>query len=107
MIGTEDEAWVPLAAATVEEKTRLGYVGVVSATDPLLRTGQLRASIEVGDVSPTRADVGTDDPVAPYLEFGTSRIPPRSFIGSALFRRKPEIEAAVGEAAVRLLRGGI
>ena len=105
LIGTEDEAWAALAPATVEEKTRFGYVNRVSATDPLLRTGELRDSIEVGDLSPTRAYVGTRDPIGAYLEFGTSRVPPRPFIGTALFRSKAAIQHALGEIAVRFLRG--
>jgi hypothetical protein len=45
MIGEDMPRWDDLAPATFEEKQRLGYVGRVSAEDPLLRTGELRASI--------------------------------------------------------------
>jgi hypothetical protein len=91
LIGTEDHTWAPLADSTIEEKQRLGYVNQVSPTDPLLRTGSLRASIK-GSHEPTglgsgTVDFGSDDPVAAYQEFGTDRgIPPRPFIGAALFR---------------------
>ena len=107
LIGTEDESWPPLAASTVLEKESLGYVGRVSDTDPLLRTGQFQRSWQVGPVDASRAVVGSDDPLAPYFEHGTSRMPSRPVLGVALFRRKPEIEAALGEAAVRLLRGAV
>ena len=105
MIGTEDAEWAPLAESTVSEKERLGYTGKVSATDPLLRTGELRDSIEVRDVSPSRAIVASDDPVLAYQEFGTSRIPPRPVIGAALFRSKAAIEKILGTAAASLIRG--
>lgn len=105
LIGTEDQAWAPLADSTVEEKQRLGYVGKVSATDPLLRTGELRASIQVGEVTPEHVTVGSDDPIAAYQEFGTTKIPPRPFIGTALFREEHKIEAEIGEAIAHSLRG--
>ena len=106
MIGTEDEAWPALADATIAEKERLGYVGSVSATDPLLRTGELRDSIEVRRVDAERAIVASDDPVLAYQEFGTARIPPRPVIGAVLLRSKAKLESLIGEAAVRFLRGG-
>ena len=90
LIGTEDEAWPPLADATVEEKQRLGYVGQVSETDPRLRTGQLRDSIEAKSrvTTPGRGsvDIGSDDPIAEYQEMGTRTIPPRPFLSTAVFR---------------------
>ena len=90
LIGTEDEVWPPLADATVEEKQRLGFVGQVSWTDPLLRTGQLRDSIEAKTkvTTPGRSavDIGSDDPVAEWQEFGTRAIPPRPFLSTAVFR---------------------
>ena len=89
MIGEEIREWADLAPSTVEEKQRLGYTGQVSATDPLLRTGQLRNSISSG-VEGHKLVLGSDDPVAPYQEFGTSRIPPRPFIGATMFREGGE-----------------
>ena len=91
LIGTEDASWPPLAPSTVEEKRRLGYTGRVSETDPLLRTGSLRASIvaqsEAAGLGRGTVLIGSPDPVAAYQEFGTDRgIPPRPFIGAALFR---------------------
>ena len=105
LIGTEDESWPALADSTVEEKQRLGYTGRVSATDPLLRTGELRASIQVGEVTPERSVVGTDDPIAAFQEHGTSRIPPRPFIGTAVFREHDKILAVIGETLTAGLKG--
>ena len=106
LIGTEAEAWAPLADSTVEEKERLGFTGKVSSTDPLLRTGELPASIKVSEVTPEHAIVGTDDPIARYQEFGTDRIPPRPFIGTALHRERDKIEAALAAPLIANLRGG-
>jgi hypothetical protein len=104
MIGHEHSIWPPLAESTVEEKERLGYTGHESATDPLLRTGKLRDSIEfsVDAVSLTGA-VGSDDPVALYQELGTSRIPPRPFIKAAMMGSQPQAELFFGRALESVL----
>ena len=105
LIGQEYAGWPELAESTIEEKQRLGYTGKVSSTDPLLRTGEYRASIQVGDVTPEHAFTGTDDPIAPYQEFGTGRIPARPAIGAAIFRKKEAIEEAIGHSLIANLRG--
>lgn len=73
-------SWPPLAPSTVEEKTRLGYG---PPDNPLLREGDMRASIGYS-VRLNHVDVGATSPIAPYQEFGTRTIPPRSFIGRAM-----------------------
>jgi hypothetical protein len=89
MIGTEDQAWPPLADVTVSEKERLGFVNQVSATDPLLRTGQMRGSIKAS-ADDSEVVLGSDDPVAVDQENGTQHIPARSFIGATMFRNAEE-----------------
>lgn len=84
-IGQERTTWAPLAARTVREKTRLGFTGRVSPTDPLLRRGTLKESIE-GHSEPMKSIVESADPVAGFQELGTrgwhggQHVPPRSFI---------------------------
>lgn len=95
MIGEEIREWPALAQSTVEEKQRLGFTGRVSPTDPLLRTGQLRNSIS-SQVETGKLVLGSDDPVAPFQEYGTSRIPPRSFIGATMFRDGREAADLIG-----------
>ncbi len=85
MIGEELREWPALAESTVAEKSRAGYTGRISATDPLYRTGELRASISYS-VQGQAVILGTTDPIAPYQENGTSRIPPRPFISATMFR---------------------
>jgi HK97 gp10 family phage protein len=62
---------------------KLGPAAVAKHGDtPLLDTGALRDSIEI-TLEPKRAIVGTNNEYAEYQELGTSRIPPRPFMGPA------------------------
>lgn len=85
MIGREIAQWAALAAVTVQEKARLGYTGRISATDPEYRTGELRISISYS-IEGKALILGTTDPIAPFQEMGTSRMPPRPFISTTMFR---------------------
>lgn len=89
LIGTEDPDWRPLAQSTVALKEELGYLGRVSPTDPLYRTGHMRGSIE-SETSAHEVVLGTYDPVAEEQEFGTKSIPARPFIGLTMFRHGHE-----------------
>jgi hypothetical protein len=89
MIGEDMPRWDDLAPATFEEKQRLGYVGRVSAEDPLLRTGELRASIGC-TIEGNKLTIGSEDPVAKYQEEGTDKIPPRPFMGPTMYSLGPE-----------------
>lgn len=92
-------AWAPLAEATKADRTRKGY----PADEPLLREGDLRDSIEIAVSDPgaalTEGAVGSNSDIAVYQELGTSRIPPRSFLGGAAVRK--------GEAVAEVLGGGV
>ena len=73
----------------MERKEELGYA---PPDNPLLRTGDLRSSIEhrVTAVTPlgsAAAIVGSTSEVARYQELGTQNIPPRAFIGRAVAER--------------------
>lgn len=94
-------AWAPLEDSTEAEKARLGY----PVDAPLLRTGDLRDSIE-HEVSGLEAVIGSKSEIAEYQEFGTRTIPPRPFIGPAAFNNKPAIEKILGTAMVEGLTGG-
>jgi phage gpG-like protein len=84
-------------------KIELGY-----ATDeehnPLLRTGDMRDSIE-HVVADGEAQVGSNSDIAVYQELGTTTIPPRSFLGGAAVESLDEIITIVGEDAVAALIG--
>jgi phage gpG-like protein len=100
-IGKEHEMWAPLAESTIEDKSRKGF----PTPKPLLRTGELRDSIEYVVHDEHNAAVGTDKDYAPFLEFGTSRIPPRSFLVSSAIASEDKIHRMAGAAAVAALSG--
>jgi hypothetical protein len=117
-VGRELPEWAPLSQATLQGfrhprgfyipgKIELGYTGHESATDPLLRTGGMRASIG-NEVAGLEGVVGSASKIALFQELGTHNpetgdIPPRPFIGLAASRSEPVASIFFGEAAVRLL----
>jgi hypothetical protein len=111
VIGTYDPLyeWPQLAPETQRERERLGF----SPNDPLLRTGELRDSIETEILQRATRDqpvaigeVGTNDPVAAYQEFGTATIPARSFLERAAVVKLPEIADMAGDRALTIWRTG-
>lgn len=99
--------WRDLAASTMADKERQGY----GVPDPLLRTEQMRDSIESA-VEPHGFTVGSPDPIALYQEQGTEgphpsedgwHVPPRPFLGPALFTNAAKVvDAAAEEVAAWL-----
>ncbi len=63
---------------------------------PAIDTGTLKGSIRV-EMEPRDlvAIVGTDVEYAPHLEFGTSRMAPRPYLGPAAEAVRPSFEAAM------------
>ncbi|WOJ89902.1 hypothetical protein RZS28_00880 [Methylocapsa polymorpha] len=49
-------------------------------------------------MSGTEGYVGTNSPIAKYQEFGTSKIPPRPFLGGALAAKGEEVAECFGGA---------
>lgn len=92
--------WEQLADSTEEEKARLGFL----ADAPLERTGEMRDSIEK-EFHPMEAVIGSKLPEAAFQEFGTEHIPPRPFLGPAVFANKKKIRALIGGAVVGALIG--
>ena len=93
-------AWRNLADSTVQDRISKGF----TPDDPLLRTGELRDSIQVVADGSTAGAV-SDDPVAVYQEMGTVRIPPRPFLGPAGFTSKQGIERVVSAILFRWVGG--
>jgi hypothetical protein len=102
-IGQELPGWVPLAASTIAEKQRLGFVNRVSATDPLLRTGAMRSSIR-GEGYRLSGFVTADSSVALWQDQGTkngagdTHVPARHFVLPALLATLPFALRAMGRA---------
>jgi HK97 gp10 family phage protein len=104
-IGEQQPGWDNLAPSTIKAKAALGY----PVPAPLLREGDLRDSINSEVETVGNEIIGlvySDDPIAEYQEYGTSRIPPRPFIVPALIQTEPEIQTALGETLVRALTPG-
>jgi phage gpG-like protein len=96
LIGTHDAGWPPLAPSTLERK---------SADTPLLETGELRDSITHSS-SPEVAHIGTNNPKGIWHELGTSRVPPRPFLSTALKNKEKVIKRAVGQVVRDYLAAG-
>lgn len=102
-VGTFPE-WQELAESTKDDKSKKGYF-FNGDYNPLLREGNLKDSIQK-EVEGFEAVIGSKEDVAAYQEFGTSRIPPRPFIGPAAYKNKEKIRAILGMAAIIGLTNG-
>jgi phage gpG-like protein len=94
-------AWAELADSTKADRVNKGF----SENDPLLRTGGLRDSI-THETRGLTAVIGTDSDVAVYQELGTAKIPPRPFLGAALYEELDAIKERLGHATVYGIVGG-
>lgn len=99
-IGKDHEMWAPLAESTIADKQAHGF----PTPKPLLRTGQLRDSIEYV-VHGTEGAVGSDLDIAFWQELGTSRIPPRSFLVSSAISSEDKIHRMAAAATISALSG--
>lgn len=88
--------WAPLAEATIDDKRAHGY----PAPKPLLRTGEMRASIEA-KATATTLRLGSNDPVAVDQELGTKHIPPRPFLAPTLYQIYPLIRERLSGGLLR------
>ncbi len=103
-IGMEQDAWPALADSTIEQKQRMGWTGRVSATDPLLARGELRSSISSTE-DDSGVTLGSTDPIAPFHEHGTDRMPPRPFIEPTMFAHGQEATETIAGHVVAALVG--
>jgi hypothetical protein len=94
--------WAPLADSTIASKSAAGF----AVPYPLLRTGELRDSIDFA-VNPFAFEmfvvVGSTDPVAVWHTHGTSRMPPRPFLAPAMLHTLPFAEEIFGKIAIKIL----
>ncbi|MDR3736035.1 MAG: hypothetical protein P4L10_10930 [Acidobacteriaceae bacterium] len=97
-------AWAELADATKADRVRQGY----TENDPELRDGTMRDGIEHTVVMrgfDGEAHIGSDDPILAYQELGTSKMPPRSILGGALFREADKVAEIIGHTVYGALIG--
>jgi phage gpG-like protein len=90
------DAWAPLAESTKADRVRRGY----SEDEPLLRSGELRDSIQ-SEVMGLAAIVGTKSDIGLWQEVGTEHIPPRPFIGPVYLRKIDSLTELIGRAISR------
>lgn len=94
-------AWAELADSTKDDRVAKGF----PANEPLLRTGELRDSIEI-ECHGDEAVVGSASDIAMYQELGTDRgIPPRPFLGAAAFDSKVSIGVMAANTIVGWVSG--
>lgn len=93
-------AWPELTRETQADRVRQGF----TPNDPLLRSGDLRDSIE-STAAPDGFLVGSQSEIAVYQELGTEHIPPRPFLAPALLESTPAILSQLGAAIERTLAG--
>jgi len=96
----EFEAWQPLADSTMDDRLRKGF----TPDDPLLRTGDVRDSIE-HQVEGLQAEIGSNSEKLMWLELGTEKMPPRSTLGIAAVRSEPKILSILGAYTAKALLG--
>ena len=97
VLGSYDYGWQQLAPSTQAERQRLGF----TPNDPLLRTGDLKNSIEKTEAKregplAVVAYVGSNSPYAAAQELGTATIPARSYLGGATMHEEAKIHEETG-----------
>lgn len=97
----EFPAWPELKDTTKADRLRKGF----TENDPELRTGELYGSI-THDVSRSGTEhkltVGSDLDIALWQEMGTDHIPPRPFIGPAMFENEASGQEIIGKSIEKL-----
>ena len=86
-IGTPEKLPPPLAESTQVRRVKMGY----TADRTLYASGVLHKSIGWEHVSLRKTVVASSDEKAIYHEFGTSRIPRRSFLASTVAVEEAEL----------------
>ncbi|MBW7964961.1 hypothetical protein [Bradyrhizobium sp. BR 10261] len=99
-IGKNHEMWPPLAESTKRDRVAKGF----PEDKPLLRTGELRDSIE-HTTSGLEGAVGSNLDRALWLEMGTSKMPPRSFLRSSAISAEDRIRRMAAAATIAALSG--
>lgn len=97
-------AWRELADRTKADRLRKGF----TENDPLLRTGEMRDSVETtvhATAIGAEAAIGSNSQIAEWQELGTSKMPPRSFLGGAAVRKGEEATGTILEAIGALVAG--
>jgi phage gpG-like protein len=95
-LGSYEFGWPALKPETIARKVR--------GDSPLLETAELKNSIQ-WNASGNVGHVGTDLDKGVWMEFGTSRIPPRSFLAAAAQQQEDLIHKMAVKAVISVMRG--
>jgi hypothetical protein len=95
-LGTYEFGWISLKPETIARKMR--------GDSPLLETGELRDSIQ-WNASGHVGHVGSNLDKAVWMELGTSKIPPRSFLAAAARQQEELIYKMATKAVHAVMRG--
>jgi hypothetical protein len=95
VIGEGYEYWPALQPTTLARKMM---------NTPLLETGELRASIEWNS-SGNEGYVGSDLDKAIWMELGTVKVPPRSFLAGAAMAMEDKIHKMAARAVMAVMLG--
>lgn len=96
LIGHPQPSWPQLAPETIKRKD-----GVAS---PLLETGEMRDSIE-WNADSNHGYVGSNLDRALFIECGTSKMPPRSFLALAAMEEAPAVVKMMSKVVGAALGG--
>jgi hypothetical protein len=100
--GTYQPGWAPLAESTLKDKADKGF----PVPSPLKRTGEMAESYKKElELAELAVVVGSPEEKALWQEMGTSRIPPRPVVATAMSNSLPYAADVFGEIAVGLLTG--
>jgi hypothetical protein len=97
--------WGQLKEGTITAKERKGFA---PPDNPLLRSGALRDAIQHhvdGHTAHIGVPAGPVGDIALYQEMGTRNIPPRSFLGVALYRNADHAGDLIAKAVAAVLMG--
>jgi HK97 gp10 family phage protein len=101
-IGTDRYGWPPLAPSTVERKGHDDPLIDYSSAEP----GSLIRDTIAHNVGVREAFVGSDSDVAVFNELGTSKAPPRPYLGGAVDAKgQAAADAAAAEFTIALVGG--
>ena len=88
----KDGELIKRAALSVERQAKINASG---RPGPRVQTGRLRSSITTEILSNDAARVGTNVVYAPFLEFGTSKMPAYPFLFRSLEQQKDQLKDIV------------
>jgi len=83
-----------------------GHVPSKPGEPPSNDSGVLARNIETVQVAPLKVEVSSNAPYSVFLEYGTSKMLPRPFMGPATQLKKDEAIALVRRAVDHIIAGG-